>query len=332
MKVEEVREHLERLGVEDLQLVAVELYKMLGKKAVEQKGADELLADPRGFVAPGKVKKKPALPDVGELEFDTSDFLENAAAQNYFAPNRCIPKSERSKWRFVVKRLYRGWCLAGTQPENVESAAQALEGLYKILCRGNEVYLFPSTEPFRAIGVPQHEFLGHVLLLKAQLSPPDIWIAQALALLGETGWNKECFVEELHGALLALFKTAELKECAQRLISNELARRRSQPGRPGSGGSWDQERRHDHLLRLGFETIWALGEKERALQWLRSHAVGGEKGDSLVLRLLLETRDREFWMREYGAACSRWPTIAAAWGKTYERAQSEGQLPAYQVY
>ena len=38
-----------------------------------------------------------------ELEAQIETFLENAKAGNYYAPNRVIPKSQRPKWRFLVK-------------------------------------------------------------------------------------------------------------------------------------------------------------------------------------------------------------------------------------
>ena len=40
-----------------------------------------------------------------ELELELEEFLSDAYAQNYFAPNRFVPKSERPKWRFKVKRF-----------------------------------------------------------------------------------------------------------------------------------------------------------------------------------------------------------------------------------
>src|SRR5204863_5785809 len=43
----------------------------------------------------------------------------------------------------------------------------------------------------------------------------------------------------------------------------------------------------------------ALGQKERAVRWLRTRARENENAGHLVLRLLLETKDREIWMREY---------------------------------
>jgi len=183
MKIEEVRQHLEHLAVADLRHVAAQLYKVLPKKVAEEKGADRLISDPQNFLEANKVRKAPALPDLGLLEFETQEFLENASEQRYFAPNRIISKAERRRWRFVAKRLYEDWCLLAAQAENLAASTKAMEDLYRILCRGCEVYLFPSTDTFRAIGVPQPEFLEQLIVLKAQLCSPNEWIAHALSLV-----------------------------------------------------------------------------------------------------------------------------------------------------
>ncbi len=131
MKMEAVREQLARLDAEALRLVATQLYKMLPKKTAEAKGADRLLADPQGFVQTqsSRAPKAPALPDPEWLSFETDEFLVNAEKQNYFAPNREIPKSERSQWRFLVRRLYREWCLLASQAEHQAGALAALTKL-----------------------------------------------------------------------------------------------------------------------------------------------------------------------------------------------------------
>lgn len=331
MKAEEARQRLEQLSAEDLRVVAAQLYKMLPKKMVEEKGADRLLCDPQGFLKSAKAARSPAVPDMDMVEFETREFIENAREQRYFAPNRIISKTERGRWRFVARRLYKDWCLlAAAQPENLVPVAKALEDLYQILCRGCEVYLFPSTETFRAIGVPQAEFVEHVLLLKAQLCPPNEWISQALSLL-HTGAYGDTTTTQLQDVFIRTLKTTELKELAIEMISSQLDKRRM----TASGGAREESsNRSDHrrkLLRLGFQTVWALGEKDRAVQWLRTRALGEDNAEHLLLQFLLETKDREIWMREYEAIRPGQPSVAENWSKTFERAQHQGELPAWRV-
>jgi hypothetical protein len=331
MKSEEVRQRLEQLSAEDLRLVAAQLYKMLPKKRAEEKGADRLLRDPQGFLKSAKAARLPALPDIDMVEFETSEFLENARDQRYFAPNRIISKSERGKWRFVARQLYKDWCLlAAAQPENLAQATKALEDLYRILCRGCEVYLFPSTDTFRAIGVPQPEFVEQLLLLEAQHCPPNEWISKAFSLV-HGGAHGDSTTAQLQDAFVRTLKTTELKELAIGVISGQLER----SPKAAAGGVREASRstfsNRRNLLRLGFQTTWALGEKERAVQWLQTRARGEDNAGHLVMQLLLETKDREIWMREYETIRLHQPLVAERWLKTFEHAQRQGELPAWQV-
>lgn len=328
MKAEELRQRLEQLNAEDLRLVAARLYKMLPKKMAEEKGADRLLCDPQGFLKSVKAERLPALPDIDMVEFETREFLENAREQRYFAPNRIISKTERGKWRFVARQLYKDWCLLAALAENLAPAAKALEDLYRILCRGCEVYLFPSTDTFRAIGIPQPEFVEHVLLLKAQLCAPNEWISQGLSLL-HLGAHGGTATTQLQDAFIRTLKTSELKELAIEAISSQLDKRPV----ASSGGSREESlNRSDHrrnLLHLGFQAAWVLGEKERAVRWLQTRA--GDNAEHLVLQFLLETKDREIWLREYETIRVTQPSIAENWSKTFERAQQQSELPAWRV-
>ena len=111
MKAEDMRRRLQEMSAEDLRVVAAQLYRMLPKKVAEERGADRLIEVPRTFLKSPKVAKLPALRDIDIVDLETRDFIQNARAQRYFAPNRIIPKSERRKWRFVAKRLYQDWRL-----------------------------------------------------------------------------------------------------------------------------------------------------------------------------------------------------------------------------
>lgn len=246
MKAEEARQKLKQMSAEDLRLVAAQLYKMLPKKLAEEKGADRLLCDPQGFLKSAKAARLPELPDVDMLELETREFLENAREQRYFAPNRIISKSERGRWRFVARRLYKDWSvLAAAQPENL-AAAKALEDLYRLLCRGCEIYLFPSTDTFRAIGVSQSEFLDQVLLLKTLLCPRNEWIAQSLSLVKIGAYGDTTRIQ-LHEVFLRTLKTSELKEVALDVISSQLDKRPME----SSGDAWEKRaNQSDHRRDL----------------------------------------------------------------------------------
>jgi hypothetical protein len=329
MKAEELRQRLETMSADNLRLLATQLYRMLPKKVAEQKGADRLISDPPGFLQTAKAKKAPDLPDIDMLGFETEEFLENASQDRYFAPNRIIAKSERSRWRFVARRLVNDWRLVAEKPENAAQAAKALESLYKILCRGCEVYLFPSADTFRAIGMAQSDFLAHLLLVKVRLHSPEAWATDALSLL-RLGAHGDTTTSQLQDVFVATMKTAEHKETALQIISRQFS-----ASAAAAGGnrqiSWQQEHHRTNLLRLGFLITWALGEKDRAIQWLRTNARPMENAGSLLLRLVLETKDRQTWLREYEALRLTQPSQVLDWEKTYEHARTQEELPTWQI-
>ena len=327
MKASEVREHLARLDAEQLRSVAEHLYKMLPRKMASEKGADLLIADAAAFQQSRRAKKAPELPDLDLVEMETDEFLEDAAASRYFAPNNIISKSARGRWRFVAKRLYQDWCLLAGQSEYRLTAATALERLYRILCRGSQVYLFRTSTPFQAIKVRRPDFFEQLCLINTQLHPATEWISQALSLLTEVR-SEESTTAEMHAAFLALLKTTELKASALQIVT---ARMDNHPPVAHANQFSDASLARSSLLRLGFQISWALGEKDRAVQWARVHAGGENCDQELILRLLLETKDFDFWMNTYEAIRLRNPCAVAVWEKTFEKAKTDRTLPDWQV-
>lgn len=137
MTIPELREVLKPCKEEDIKLLAVELYKAMPKKLKEEKEIDQVIKD----IVAGEWNKKSAKQDnkkvtAEELRAEIELFLENAYAQNYFAPNRYISKKERPKWRFKVKAYIKDLSRIPNEGEDGKLAAQLLEKLYKMLCYG----------------------------------------------------------------------------------------------------------------------------------------------------------------------------------------------------
>lgn len=64
------------------------------------------------------------------------NLIENVYAQNYFAPNRVIPKSQRPKWRFMVKGFIKGLEKIPAEDENYTRAVKLLTDLFSSPRRG----------------------------------------------------------------------------------------------------------------------------------------------------------------------------------------------------
>ena len=286
MKASEVREHLARLDADELRCVAEHLYKMLPRKIASDKEADLLLTDPSAFQKSRRAKKAPEMPDLDLVEMDTDEFLEDAAASRYFALNSVIPKSGRGRWRFVAKRLYQDWCLLSRRSENRPAAAAALEKLYGILCRGSQVYLFRTSAPFQAIKVSRPDFFEQLFLINAQLHPAAEWIPHALSLLNEVK-SEESTTAEMHAAFLSLLTTTEIKASALEIVAARMARH---PATAHASEFSDTSQARTSLLRLAFKISWAMGEKDRAVQWVRTYAGSEDCDEHQILRLVWRPR------------------------------------------
>ena len=101
MKISELRELLDQTSTEDLKRILVEVYRVLPKKTRENLAIDELLKNPGVSRAGAKRAKALAQSvDIDDLEAELEQFLSDAYAQNYLAPNLFVRKSQRPKWRF----------------------------------------------------------------------------------------------------------------------------------------------------------------------------------------------------------------------------------------
>lgn len=134
-----------------------ETYKQLRKGQKED--FDSLLTD----ILQGKTVEKKAVEEAvpfEELERQVTEFLENAYAQNYFAPNRVIPKSQRPKWRFMVKNYIKELERVSSESDYYSRSVKLLTDLYKLICQACNYYLFSTDDPFRSIGWEQQDFLA----------------------------------------------------------------------------------------------------------------------------------------------------------------------------
>ncbi len=134
MKVQELRQLLSGVDRTLLEKAFVESYKQFSKAKKEE--VDLLIQE----ILEGKeVKKtdKNAVLDFDAFEQEVLDFIANAKAQNYLAPNRIIPKNQRSKWRFLVKNYIKALEKIQLEDPNYDRAVILLEAIYKLMCHEN---------------------------------------------------------------------------------------------------------------------------------------------------------------------------------------------------
>lgn len=153
MKVQELRQLMESADMEHLMKAFIESYKLLKKAQKEE--IDPVIADILKGNAVAKKKTEEIVVEFEDLEQQIEDFIRNARAQNYVAPNRVIPKNQRPKWRFMVKNFIKDLEKITPEDFNYAKAVKLLTDIYSLMCDGCIFYMFSTEDPFRSIGWEQ---------------------------------------------------------------------------------------------------------------------------------------------------------------------------------
>ena len=212
MKIDELRRLLQAADRENLEKAFAESYKQLRKSQKEE--IDQVLTD----ILEGKAVKKESKKE-GPVEFDTLKgqiefFIENARAQNYFAPNRVIPKSQRPKWRFMVKNFIKELEKIPPESENFAESVRLLDQLYALICLGCNVYLFSTDDPFRSIGWEQDQLFALLVKRTFETGYSRENISKLLLRAAVGGLSRESLHIQQEMVLISALRTADVRTTA----------------------------------------------------------------------------------------------------------------------
>ncbi|MDR3601919.1 MAG: hypothetical protein P4L49_15765 [Desulfosporosinus sp.] len=328
MRIKDVRNIVAGYSDETLRQLISELYKCLPKKIIEDKQIDALIENPPdNRSGKNRVTKQKETPDLDEVCWETEEFIKNAREQNYFAPNQIIHKKERSKWRFVVKRLYKSLIVLSQDPEEIQESSRLLSELYKLMCEACKVYLFNTEDPFASVGIDQAEFYNNVVAVMARTGNPEQWIGEALLLTLEPIVTLD---HSLMGVLIEMLKSAPLKEIAIG-ICEQLRKLKTTPAKHRRDLKYYLEERNDALTKLIFRLNMVLGEKEAAIADFKSHYKDSKVEIELyvLLRQLFNYKEKVLWLREYEWGLQQKVQPRKALVETYKCIKETGDFPQY---
>lgn len=299
MKVWELRQLAGASDKERLEKALVECYKQLRKAQKEE--FDTVLA---GILEGREMEQKEEGPvSFEELEKQIAVFLENAYAQNYFAPNRIIPKSQRPKWRFMVKRFIKELGKIMPENENYAKAVKCLNDLYRMLCDACNYYLFSTDDPFRSVGWEQPELFALVVQKTFATGYAREDISRLLLYATTGGVSRECLSVQQKLVLLGALKTSDVKymtiEEAEKLVEErekELA---------GLKKYDDRQYGLQHAINNLCGMIWLiyieLAEPETGIKYFFQHS--RERDKEIVLYRALDivewVGDDKLWIEVY---------------------------------
>ncbi len=159
MLVSELKKELDKYNQKEMMDIIVELYKRIPKNVKESYGIDSYIIDIKNNVKKGKSD----VVSFDELKKDIVEFLDNVNDGYYYNPNNIIPKKERSGWRFKVKKYCKELNSYLPNTDDGYESTKLLIEIYKILNKAGCYYIFPTSEPFRAIGIEQEVFYDNII-------------------------------------------------------------------------------------------------------------------------------------------------------------------------
>jgi hypothetical protein len=332
MKISEVRIAIDKYTPDQLKSLVSQLYKALPKAVKEDYDIDKIIKNPERAQSKTLAIEKD-LPDLDSIQAEAEKFIKNAYNQYYFVPNRFVPKPDRLKWRFVVKRLYNQILLAGKE-SNIVQAVEILEKLYNLLCYSCEITIFNAYDSFQSAGIEQSEFFRKVLSLKSQSEDQNTFIKNALLLLLNNSLNRYTLHETLMQVILEFLKTPDMREkaittCSElfELIKNQPAAKKND----WSNTEYEKIEKLNNLAEMGFFCYAQLFEYDKAIAYFDRHYHENDKEVSLYvkLHLLLGLNQKEFFIKEYERAIHNGIKPRNTLRKTYQFIREKGELPAY---
>ena len=303
MKVQELRDLLKAADRDLLEKAFVESYKHLTKKQKEE--ADQAITDALSGKSSKSTVKKESV-NFDELELQITEFLENAYAQNYFAPNRIIPKSQRPKWRFMVENYIKELEKISVDDANYTRSAKLLTDLYHMLCEACNYYLFSTDDAFRSVGWQQPDLFQMVVKKTFGDGYSREKVSALLLYSVSGGLSRESLHIEQESVLLAELKTSDVKymaiEEARKLIDERKQKLKGLKKYDSKRYSLEEE--INNLCDVILMTAIELAEPSSGIEYYFQNYERSDKEITLYCALKIAdwVEDEELWIKiyEYG--------------------------------
>lgn len=271
MKVGELREKLEKYSKKELIKIAAEFYKQLPK--AKKEALQDVIENPSAKPAP-VLKAGLSLTEIkGEVEF----FVQNAKDFNYSKPNQIVAKKERSKWRFLVKRLYKELNKHNRPDKDLGLQAKLMMSLYEVLSQAEALSYFSTHEPFSSVQIEKEEFLRSVLYLIELSEGKAAVVDQGIDLMYKANFDNYIGYRYISKAFEEFLTVPDLKYQAIEKTTQLLKKNNFQP--PAKDDKKHYFRRRDsnkeyinnNLATLGFSVHLTLFEYDEAVEFFNQH-------------------------------------------------------------
>ena len=291
---------MEAADMEHIMKAFAESYKLLRKNQKEE--IDPLItAILKGTTI--EKKKIEKIVSFEELEGQIEEFVKNAYEQNYLTPNRIIPKSQRPKWRFIVKNFIKELEKTVPEDDNYQKSVKLLTELYNMLCDGCRKDLFPTDDPFRSI-VWEQEKLFEIVVKKtfaAGYAQEDI--VRLLLSAVTSGLSSEVWHIDLEKILIDGLKTREAKCIAIEEAKNQIGERtkKLEGMKKYDNGRYSLEIDVNEYCNVIVLFSIKLAEAEKGVTYYFEHCKKKSKEDAFcdVLNVIDKMKEDDLWMKVY---------------------------------
>lgn len=308
MKVSEIRLILKNYSNEELVTLVVEMYKSIPKKVKEEKEIDELIKDIRSAKKKTARKKETQI-DFNELKGEIEQFISDAYNQYYISANSYVPKKERPKWRYKVKRFMKE--LRMLQPANRDqevASVHLMKELYELVCYACGGYVFNTEDPFLSVGIEQAEFYDEVISRNFQLGKNTDSITFAIELILNNDLDRYTLYEELISKITDHLNLPDLNLIAIEQSQKLLETLQSEKKKPTTGFQFDKEIRDyklndkiNILVQLEFRCYIELAQYGEAISFFLKNNLSRDKEVQIysLLDLLFEYSLKDQWIDVY---------------------------------
>ena len=234
-----------------------------------------------------------------EVEKEVLFFEDNAYEQNYLVPNRTIRKADRSKWRFVVKRLYKELNEYAKQKEYIEKAADNLLKLYEVLTYACDYYLFNSYDTFESVGIEQAVFYRSIIEKYNETMERDAFISKSIDIMFDNPLNRYTLYSGLMKVFLEYIQTPDMlyltidisKQKRQKLAKSKKSTK--------SGYEYEVEEKLNNYTELIFRCYANLYEFDNAVNDSQQNMIESSEEVKLyvLVRLLKEYNQKDIILK-----------------------------------
>ena len=296
MLVKELRNVISKYKSDEKDKIIIELYKRIPKKVKEDYDIDGFISDINKNT---EVKKEQKILSIDELEKEVNYFIMCARQDLYCSSNRVISKKERSGWRFKAKRFYKD--LNAFLPETTDGkkATLLLRDLFILLSYGTHYLTFSNWETFKAIQVPQSEYLETIIKRKLSEGINRDNLLFCVNLL-----DVEYDPYEYHKDMLCTFesclKTTDMKYMAIDLLK-EKVENYNEKIKNSKKDDYSLKEYHNYFVECIIDIYFNLCEVDDGIKYFHKNYIYRDKEikEYILLELLDDFELYKDWIKEY---------------------------------